>query len=108
MERDFKLETILAITTGDESNIDLDELIDFGQYVMDDREMSLNDIFESWPLIRDHILDLYPTLIDIEFVRTNTTSYTGWILEQAQRFGDTIRISQYGEPLKKENNQVLS
>ena len=98
MERFFDLETVLAVTSGGKTENTMD-VYDLAWFVFDDRSMTKQEIDDTWPLLREHIIELHPFLEDISYNSYFETSYEAWLFQLRMEHGEELPIVQYGESL---------
>ena len=95
-EKEFNLEVILSIITGVNfcnSFLDIFELFCF---VFDDGTITTLGLGILKDDLRRHLLKIHPELGNIKVYEYNEE----WVNEQKEKFGDTLRISNFGQKLK--------
>ena len=108
-QREFALETILAVTTGQPVATDYDDIIEMAQFIFMDpliNTMSLQIIKNS---MLNHIYDIHPELKSIKFEEVIDGDLDKWVATLKTQLGDTLPISIINFPLitqKKENQKV--
>ena len=98
-QRDFKLETVLTVTTGMNLVDDFDEIFEFYKYVFMDpliNTMSIQILNKS---MISHLLEIHPELANIKYAPEIDGDIDRWLAFQKDEFGDSISVCVIGHTL---------
>lgn len=100
MNKDFKLETILTITTGTTLTMDFNDVFELTKFVFNDEFINTSGIQALNQSLREHLLSIYPELA--ETGKVPTLFLDSWVRIQKEKYGDVLSVCQIGEQLKKD------
>ena len=107
MQRNFKLETILTVTTGINFTDNFSDVFEMANFVYNTNLIGTINLQGMRKHICGHILNIHPELKEIR-LNFSSNEIDSWINLQKEKYGDVLPISRYGEPLKKDNNLIKS
>lgn len=99
MEKNFRLETLLSITSKHQFVEDKQEIYDFVGFVFQKKINEINyRIFLSSAIT--HLIKLYPHIFHNNYYdETKCSNPVEWLIEQKIRYGDYLPICEFGEKL---------
>lgn len=99
MKKDFKLETILTITTGINLVDSFNDVFQLVFYIFDDQYINTSALLYLKNQIKEHILKIHPELEKINYVPVSLFARENWLLMLKREYGEYLPISKIGKEL---------
>jgi len=100
MQADFDLDTVLSVVSRFNITDNYNNVIDLISFISGIPNISMTDFFTHYEPARSHILSLYPDLDD-PIYGFDSHYISTYVNNQRERFGSTITISVFGQPVQK-------
>lgn len=99
MTKDFKLETILTVTTGINFTDRFNDVFELAYFIFDDNYITLTGLRALKDKMSIHIFNIHPEIKNLGYVPYSKFLRQRWIEDAKDKLGSTLEISRYGEPL---------
>ena len=100
MQKDFNLEAILTVTTGNALTDDFCDVFELAKFVFDDESINTSGIQVLKQPLRQHLLTIHPELDEVG--RVPTLFLDSWLRLQKEKYGAMLSVPQIGEQLEKD------
>ncbi len=107
MKRNFELGTILTFTTGINCTDNFYKAYELAWFVFDDKFITGTGLRIVKDKLKEHLLNLYPQLKDVNYIAYLETSFEAWLSAQKEKYGELLPVRQLVQTKRKLKEQTL-
>lgn len=101
MVKNFDLGTVLSAATGTSCVDDFNKVYEIAYFILDDKLITALGLVNAFPIMRNHIITIYPELRDVMPRLNDRNNIDVWVNLQKEKYGEELPIPQLGDKLEE-------